>query len=246
MAEQVTSNKTKPNYGIDAPGVIRNLFLGGAAFAAVSIFFPHIRIGSVNIDATGLIWSGLGCALGGVLMLAYSLSGKYKHRDRMLNLITWTGNEHVLDIGTGRGLLMIGAAKRLTTGRSSGIDIWNAEDLSANNIENATQNAKIEGVADKIEILNENVMSMNFADNSFDVILTNMVIHNIYDKAGRKKACEEIVRVLKPGGKGIIADFRHVSEYKKNFDEIGVKTEHLQANYLTTFPAVGMVVITKV
>ncbi len=239
------ADQTKPNYGIDAPGVIRNLFLGGAAFAAVAIFFPHIKIGSVDIDASGLIWSGLGCALGGVLMLAYSLSGKYKHRDRMLNLINWTGNEQVLDIGTGKGLLMIGAAKRLTTGKSIGIDIWNAEDLSGNNVESALANARIEGVADKVEILNENVMNMSFADNTFDVIVTNMVIHNIYDKPGRKKACEEIVRVLKPGGKGIIADFRHVSEYKKNFDEIGVKTEHLAANYLTTFPAVGIVVITK-
>jgi arsenite methyltransferase len=245
MTEQVIPAKAKPNYGIDAPGVIRNLFIAAAAIFIVVIFFPLIKIGSVNIDTAGLIWSSGGCALGGILMLAYSLSGKYRHRDRMLNIIKWTGHEQVLDIGTGRGLLMIGAAKRLTTGKAIGIDIWNTEDLSANNVENAMQNAEIEGVDDKVEILNENAMGMSFADNHFDVILTNMVIHNIYNKAGRKKACQEIVRVLKPGGIAIISDFRHVKEYKNNFDTLNVDATYIPANYLASFPAVSMVIVQK-
>src|SRR5471030_1288818 len=98
----------KINYGIDAPGVIRNLFLASLALFLVVLFFPLIKIGSVTIDTGGLIWSAGGCAFGGFLMLLYSLSGKYKHRDRMLELIDWKGNEQVLDIGTGKGLLMIG------------------------------------------------------------------------------------------------------------------------------------------
>src|ERR1700754_2409483 len=101
------------NYGVDAPGVIRNLFIGAFTLLFIAIFFPLVKIGSVNIDTRGLIWSGGGCATGGVLMLAYSKHGKYKHRDRMLNLVGWRGDEKVLDIGTGKGLLMIGAAKKL-------------------------------------------------------------------------------------------------------------------------------------
>ena len=46
-------------------------------------------------------------------------------------MIPWRGNETVLDVGTGRGLLMIGAARRLTTGISVGIDIWSAKDPRA-------------------------------------------------------------------------------------------------------------------
>jgi arsenite methyltransferase len=245
MIEKNNFIHSKPNYGIDAPGVIRNLFIAALLLSIVVFFFPVINIWSVQFITGGLIWSAGGCALGGSLMLAYSLSGKYKHRDRMLNMINWTGNEQVLDIGTGKGLLMIGAAKRLTTGKSTGIDIWNAEDLTGNNVEAALNNAAIEGVKDKVEVLNENAMSMSFADGAFDVILTNMCLHNIYDKEGRKTACKEIKRVLKPGGTAIIADFRHMSEYKKNFDEMGLETKHLQANYFTTFPAVGILLVKK-
>ena len=140
-------------------------------------------------------------------------------------MVNWKGDETVLDIGTGKGLLMIGAAKKLTTGKSTGIDVfWNEEgDLTGNNIENALRNAEIEGVKDKIAIENENAMNMSFADNSFDVILTNLCLHNIYDKEGRYIACKEISRVLKKGGTGIISDFRHTRQYKDNFDQLGLQ-----------------------
>jgi predicted nicotinamide N-methyase len=42
-------------------------------------------------------------------------------------------NGQVLDVGTGRGLLLIAAAKKLSgSGRAVGIDIWKASDLSEN------------------------------------------------------------------------------------------------------------------
>lgn len=239
------SNNNKAKYGIDAPGVIRNLLVIGVAICSIVVFFPFVKVGSVEIDTHGLLWSGGGCCFGGVLMLIYSLYGKYKHRDRMLNYVSWTGNEQVLDIGTGKGLLMIGAAKRLTTGKSVGIDIWNGKDLSGNNIQNALNNARIEGVSDKVEIKNENVMDMSFADDTFDVILTNMCIHNIYNVEGRKTACKEIGRVLKAGGTAVVSDWRHVKEYNRNFMELGLQTQLLPAQYLTTFPAITTVIVKK-
>ena len=132
------------------------------------------------------MFTGTGVSLlaAGLLMLLYVKVGKFRHRDRMLALVTWKGDEQVLDIGTGRGLLLIGAAKRLTSGRAVGIDIWNASDLSGNSEERTTQNVVLEGVAEKIELRSEDAREMHFTDASFDVVVSNLCLHNIGTKRG--------------------------------------------------------------
>jgi arsenite methyltransferase len=239
-------NMSKANYGIDAPNVIRNLLIFGLIGFLLPMLLPIIRAGEVTIDTSGFYWMGVMCSVMAVWMLIYSMYGKLKHRDRILNMIDWKGNEMVLDVGTGRGLLSIGVAKRLTTGKSIGIDIWNSEDLTKNKIENTLNNAALEGVQDKIEIKNENATTMSFADNAFDVVVSNLCLHNIYNMPDRKKACFEISRVLKSGGTGIISDFRHIKEYRKNFIEAGMQAEILPANYFTTFPPLPVLRIKKV
>jgi arsenite methyltransferase len=235
----------KADYGIDAPGVIRNLFIFSAIGFVVPVFFPLIKIGAVSLDMSGFLWMGISCGVMGFWMLGYSIYGKLKHRDRILNMIDWKGNEQVLDVGTGRGLMMIGAAKRLTTGKSTGIDIWNAEDLTKNRMENTLANAVLEGVGEKVEIKNENAAGMSFADGTFDIVVSNLCLHNIYNAADRKKACNEISRVLKNGGTVIISDFKHMKEYKRNFEQSGLQTELLPSSYLTTFPPLPILRVTK-
>jgi arsenite methyltransferase len=69
------------------------------------------------------------------------------------------------------------------------------------------QNAELEGVKDKIEIKNDDARNLIFVDNSFDVILSLLCIHNIEPKADQEKACFEIARVLKPNGTVLIGDY---------------------------------------
>jgi ubiquinone/menaquinone biosynthesis C-methylase UbiE len=45
-----------------------------------------------------------------------------------------------------------------------------------------------------------------FADNTFDLIISNLALHNIPSAAGRRAAIDEAVRVLRPGGRLAIAD----------------------------------------
>lgn len=226
----------KVDYGIDAPVVIRNLLMAAFGIIILVIIFPVIKIGNETIDISGLIWSGISMSLGAVWMILYSVYGKYHHRDKMLGLVNWTGEEQVLDVGTGKGLLLIGAAKRLQNGKATGIDIWNAEDLTGNHIENVLQNAKLEGVADKIEVLNENAIQMSFADETFDVVLSNECLHNIYNKKERLQVCKEIVRVLKPGGHAIISDHKLTAEYQKHFEEAGLQVKMINKYYITAYP----------
>ncbi len=152
--------QTKPDYGIDAPGVIRNLFLAALLVFVLALLFPSVRIGPVTFILRPMAWSFAPfLALGGVLMIGYVKWGKFRHRNRMLSLVPWTGSEMVLDVGTGRGLLMIGAAKKLTTGKSVGIDIWSAKDLTGNHPENTLRNAELEGVSAKVDVRSEDAVS---------------------------------------------------------------------------------------
>ncbi len=142
----------------------------------------------------------------------------------MLNMLSWKGDEQVLDIGTGKGLLMIGAAKRLTSGKSFGIDIWNKTDLSNNTYEAGMRNAELEGVKHKVDIRNADAQNLPFEDSSFDYVLSNLCIHNISTKKRRAIACNEIARVLKPGGIALISDFMHTTEYEREFKTGGLQT----------------------
>jgi len=238
--------QTKPDYGIDAPGVIRNLFLAALIVLAIALFFPIVHIGPVTFLLRPMAWSSAPfLALGGVLMIGYVKWGKFRHRDRMLSLIPWTGTEMGLDVGTGRGLLMIGAAKKLTTGKSVGIDIWSAKDLTGNCPENTLRNAELEGVAAKVDVRSEDATKMSFPDATFDVVLSNVCIHNIPSREGRATACREIVRVLKPGGIALISDFIHLGEYTAAFRQAGAKAERAGWYWLDTFPPMGILRVTK-
>lgn len=246
--QQLFNHPVKPNYGIDAPGVIRNFLVVGVILTIAGWFVPSFILLDTRISFVGSVLCAvalLPIALG-LSMCVYGIRGKFNIRDRMLNLIDWKGNEHVLDIGTGRGLLMIGAAKRLKTGKAIGIDIWNAEDLSGNLVENTLKNVELEGVKDKIEIRSEDARSMSFADSSFDVILSLLCLHNINHKTEREAACREIARVLKPGGTALLSDYTNAAEYAEVLAQAGLKVEKPKLYLLDAYSLIWIVCATKI
>ena len=233
----MSANSSKPNYGIDAPGVIRTLLVIGVGLLILARFVPQLQIGSVIfITRPAALFTGFALILESILMIIYSKWGKFRHRDRMLKMITWKGDEAVLDVGTGRGLLMIGAAQQLKTGKAVGIDIWSAKDLSENTMEGTLHNAELEGVKERTEVQNGDATAMKFADSSFDIILSNVCIHNIPTKQARNRACSEIARVLKPGGTALISDFIHTGDYVKAFKAAGLEASRTGIDFLFTFP----------
>lgn len=232
----------KVDYGIDAPGVVRNLALCGAALLIVRAFTATIRIGPVNISH--FEWPGVSLLLTAGLMLLYSKVGKMRHRDRMISMASLKGDEKVLDVGTGRGLLLIAAAKKLPAGYAVGIDIWKASDLSENLRERTQKNLALEGVADRCELIDSPAEKMQFQDGRFDVVLSNMCLHNIAKAEERREACMEIVRVLKPGGAAVISDFKNTRSYARAFKEAGLAVSR-RFYFADTFFPVSIVHATK-
>jgi arsenite methyltransferase len=228
----MSSADLNPDYGIDAPGVIRNLLVVGLACLATWV---AARIGGsplklvIPIGKGRLIFplarmagfTGLGLTAMGMWMLWSSKVGKLREREKLLDHIRWTGAERVLDVGCGRGLMLIGAAKRLTTGRAVGVDIWQAEDLSGNKPEATLENARREGVSDRVEIQTADMRKLPFPDRSFDIVVSCAAIHNLYNAPDRARVIVEIARVLKPGGQAVIDDIRHGGEYARSFARNG-------------------------
>jgi len=223
-----TDGSSRPDYGLDAPAVVRNLLLSGAiglaVAAAVALHLIPAVIGftvagvRLNFTPASLgLGAGLSLTLTGLWMIWSSKVGKIRNRERLLDRLTWNGGERVLDIGCGRGLMLIGAAERLTTGTATGIDIWRSEDLSGNRPEATLANAAREHVADRVVVQTADMRALPFPDRSFDVVVSCAAIHNLSAATDRAAAIREIARVLAPGGQALIDDIRHLREYQAGF-----------------------------
>ena len=242
------SKSLKPDYGIDAPKVLRNLFFfGGLAVVLIFVTPPIIHFGSVEVVwHQALAWMGGFVLAQAFLMLFYVKVGKYWHRDTMLGLHGWRGDEQVLDVGCGRGLLLARAAKRLHhRGHATGIDIWSNVDMGGNSEAATLRNLELEGVAGKCTLVSEGAQAMRFPDDSFDVIVSNLCLHNIYDKPTRQKAVAEIARVLKPGGLALLSDYKLTAEYAEQLKAAGFEVERQWGSLLSTFPPLRIVIARK-
>lgn len=209
----------KAYYGIDAPVIIRNLLLAGIGTFLISyvaynaLSFIHVGI------ATFVWWTGM---IAGSLytvtpafMLWSSLIGKKRLLKKIVAQLHLQGNEQVLDVGCGRGMFLIEIAKKLTTGKAVGIDIWQTEDQSGNALQATLDNATQEGVAHCVQVITADMRDMPFASNTFDIIVSCLAIHNVPTTANRAQALHEITRVLKVGGHLVIVDFERIDEYMK-------------------------------
>jgi ubiquinone/menaquinone biosynthesis C-methylase UbiE len=147
-------------------------------------------------------------------------------RKQIFDALALRGNEQTLDIGCGSGTLLNEAARRLPTGKALGIDIW-APHTGGGNYALLMKNAKAEGVADKIEFKQADVRKLPFEDSSFDVIVSSGALHHIgSERSEHEQAINEMLRVLKPGGKIALMDVTHMIEgYAASMKSKGVTSE---------------------
>lgn len=220
--------QARENYGIDAPNVVRNLALiGAAALAASAVAWllwwrnpgPEgalLEILRINGLSTGII-----CFVMAFWMIASSKWLKHSVAGALLDARAWRGDEAVLDVGCGRGLVAVKAAKRVPRGKVTGVDIWQEVDLGGNSPEAIRANAEAAGVSDRLSVDTGDARSLPYPDAAFDVVASMTAIHNIYDAKGRADAIAEAWRVTKPGGQVLIFDIRHARKYAAQLRALG-------------------------
>jgi SAM-dependent methyltransferase len=218
--------RSKGNYGLDSPGIVVTLF-------ALALVF--LLVGHAVLSAWRWVPYGLGgyFLLGAGGMLFYSKVGKLALRERLLDKISWRGDEKVLDVGCGRGLLTVAAASRLSTGSVVGVDVWHRGAISGNRADSVLENARIEGAANKVEVKEGDARDLPFADGVFDVVVSNFVVHDLKNRADRERMMREMARVLKPGGRVALVDFIFTDECVEELRKFGVEADRTRDGFIS-------------
>jgi len=220
---QIPALPQKPDYGIDSPRDLRRNALYGIAGVVMGPLLLWLAQGGtfgVLLGVTAIVCGALLVTIVSVQLWGSKI-GKLRLRDRLIDAQPWRGDEQVLDIGCGAGLMLIGAAKHLNTGKAIGIDLWLDTELTNNRAETALQNAVIEGVGNQVEVRRADARDLPFNNESFDVVISSWVIHLMLDDNQREHILKDIARVVKPGGRILLLDIDRVGEYAHFFNEQG-------------------------
>ncbi len=233
-------------YEWDAPGIMLGMLAAGAAVVLAAVVLGWLWPGRAGAILTVMVAvCGLAPLVLGSMMVAYGLAGKLRMRDRMLDAVPWSGGEQMLDVGTGAGLLLVGAAKRLRGGRAVGIDVWAAKDLSDNSQASTERNIGIEDVADRVKLHTVDARRLPMPDGSFDRVMSLLCLHNIKGTAEQRMACREIARVLRPGGTALVGDYVPTTGYAAAFREAGLRVVSTRPCFGTALSPMWLVVAEK-
>jgi len=105
----------------------------------------------------------------------------------------------VLDAGAGTGRLLVTLARARPDLELTGVD------LEADMIARAERNARAAGLADRIALRVGDAADLPYPDDSFDLVVSTLSMHHWKDV---EPVLGELARVLRPGGRLWIYDFR--------------------------------------
>lgn len=155
-----------------------------------------------------------------------SVSLHWEMAQRMLASVTdWSTVKTALDIGCGRGILLNSVALMLKKQGSSGrvVGLERQKTLAT------LRTARTEGVQEYVTCREGDARTLPFSDNYFDVVVSGVHLHTVGKEYGQRtaaaaaergKALGEMVRVLKPGGVGVVWDLMCVGEYVHRLQEL--------------------------
>lgn len=117
-------------------------------------------------------------------------------RDRILELAAPQRTDVVVDVGCGTGLLALELADRVER-------VW-AIDISPSMIDYLSTKAASADL-DNIDGAVASAVSLPLVDACADIVVSNYCFHHL-DDAGKRRALDEAMRVLRPGGRLVFGD----------------------------------------
>jgi arsenite methyltransferase len=93
--------------------------------------------------------------------------GKFQVWADILLQLELRGDEHLLDLGCGRGAVLLMAAHLLERGKATGIDVWKEAEQPGNALWVTEHNAELEGVAERVVLHMADMRHLPFSDASF-------------------------------------------------------------------------------
>jgi len=167
----------------------------------------------------------LGCGILGAAALASFLYPLYsyamfsqrggnmqeKFYDLILDHVEKNSTGRVLDIGTGNGILAIKAAVRNPAAQVTGVDYWGKDWEYSRSI--CEQNARIARVAERIEFKKGDAASLNYADETFDIVVSNLTFHEVKLVKHKSDVMREALRLVKSGGSFAFIDYFYEERY---------------------------------
>jgi ubiquinone/menaquinone biosynthesis C-methylase UbiE len=143
-----------------------------------------------------------------------------KLRDHTIDLAQLQPGESVLDVGCGTGALAMETYERVgATGRVYGIDPGPKQIARAR--------FKAERASLPIDFQVGVIEQLAFPDQSFDVVLSTLVMHHLPDDL-KRLGLAEVARVLKPGGRLVIVDFKRAQMQQGQPARLGAGSLGLQ------------------
>lgn len=217
-AEVVVRPPGRATYGIDAPNIL--IGLSAASILALLVGF-FMAAGRGPVLGIGPWLLALVLAIGAAWVAWGTLRTKPRLWRRTLDRLALDGDERALDLGCGRGLVLIETAKRLPGGHADGVDIWRNRDQSGNRRISTELNARIEGVTERVTIHDADITRLPFADDTFDLVTASFSLRSLAVADERTEAVEQTARVLRPGGRVVILDDAHTAELADHLSRLG-------------------------
>jgi arsenite methyltransferase len=232
-------------YGIDAPKVVVvfgafSTVVTVAAFALTDLAqgWFGTAAGSVAhwvlVGYAGMCWGAWGWSVHG------SVVGKRVIWRRLLDELRLTGNERVLELGPGRGAVLVELARRLPRGCAVGVDLWRVEDQSGNAPERLLANAVRAGVAERVRIVTGDMRALPFEARSFALVVASLAIHNL-PADDQRRAVDEALRVVARDGRILLLDYRDTERCADLLRAAGARNVVLGGRSWRMYPPVRVV-----